>query len=277
MQATDLLSCVRRGWHPRRIMPKFAANLSLLFTEAPFLERFGLAAGAGFTGVEFLFPYEFDAADIAARLAAHDLTQVLFNLPPGDWAAGERGIACLPDRVREFRDGVARALDYAKALACPRLHCLAGFMPPGADPLEARQTYIENLRSAASTLRDDGIQLLIEPINTRDMPGYFLTGTGQALDVIAGVGADNIALQYDCYHMHIMEGRVAETIARHLDKIAHIQIADAPGRHEPGTGEIDYPALFTHIDQIGYTGWVGCEYKPKTTTAESLMWFRALQ
>ena len=257
-------------------MPKFAANVSMLFTELPFLDRFAHARRAGFAGVEFMFPYEFAAADIAARLKAHELRQVLFNLPPGDWAGGERGIACLPDRISEFRDGVARARDYAKGLSCSKLHSLAGIAPAGADPHELRDTYIGNLRYAADMVRDDGVQLLIEPINTRDMPGYFLSGTRQALKVIADAGVANLALQYDCYHMHIMGEDVPAVIARHLGSIAHIQIADAPGRHEPGTGVIDYAPLFRHIDAIGYAGWIGCEYKPKTTTDESLVWLTEL-
>ena len=258
-------------------MPKFAANLSMLFTELPFLERFKAAADAGFGCVEFMFPYDVAAIEIAAQLRWNRLVQVLFNLPPGDWAAGERGIACLPDRVNEFRDGVMQARRYAKAIGCPRLHCLAGIVPEGADQHALRDTYIDNLRFAADAVRDDGMTLLIEPINTRDIPGYFLTGTKQALRVIKDVGVENLKLQYDCYHMHIMEGDVAAGIARNLDVIAHIQIADAPGRHEPGTGEIDFPALFKHLDAIGYAGFIGCEYKPKTTTNESLAWLRALR
>jgi hydroxypyruvate isomerase len=254
-------------------MPKFAANLSMLFTELPFLERFKAAADAGFGSVEFMFPYDVAAAEITAQLRWHRLVPVLFNLPPGNWAAGERGLACLPNRVKEFRDGVMQARRYAKAIGCPRLHCLAGIVPEGADPHVLRDTYVENLRFAADAVRDDGMTVLIEPINTRDIPAYFLTGTKQALKVIKDVSVENLKLQYDCYHMHIMEGDVAAAIARNLDIIGHIQIADAPGRHEPGTGEIDYPALFQHLDAIGYAGFIGCEYKPQATTPGSLAWF----
>jgi hydroxypyruvate isomerase len=253
-------------------MPKFAANLSMLFTEAPFLDRFEAAAQAGFRGVEFLFPYEHDARDIAAQLGTNGLEQVLFNLPAGDWAGGERGIAIFANRRDEFRDGVQRAIDYAKALRCPQLHCLAGNAPDGADHAALNQTYIENLRFAADQLAKAGLSLLIEPINTRDMPGYFLTRTAQARDVIASIGAQNVFLQYDAYHMHIMEGGLLATTARNLDAIGHVQIADAPGRHEPGTGDIDFAELFEHLDRIGYAGWIGCEYRPRTTTADSLAW-----
>lgn len=257
-------------------MPKFAANLSMLFTEQPFLDRFEAAARAGFRGVELLSPYEHEPEHIAERLAANRLEQVLFNLPAGDWAAGERGIAIFPDRRDEFRDGVERAARYARALQCPRVHCLAGIAPEGADRRELRETYIENLRFAAERLGSDGVELLIEPINTRDIPNYFLTRTSEARDVMTAAGADNIFLQYDAYHMHIMEGDLCATISQNLYAIRHVQIADAPGRHEPGTGEIDFTRLFAHLDRIGYDGWIGCEYRPKTTTAESLRWMRKL-
>jgi hydroxypyruvate isomerase len=253
-------------------MPKFAANLSMLFTELPFLDRFDAAAGAGFKGVEFLFPYEFDAATLTKQLKNNNLTQVLFNMPPGNWDKGERGIACLPDRRDEFRTGVTAALEYARALSCRHVHCMAGIAQPALDPKLARETYAGNLRFAAEALASDGIELLIEPINTQDMPGYFLNRTQQALDVIAELGLPNVRLQYDCYHMHIMEGQLAATIERHLGSIAHVQIADAPGRNEPGTGEIYYPALFRHLDKIGYDGWVGCEYRPKAGTLDGLGW-----
>lgn len=253
-------------------MPKFAANLSMLFTELPFPDRFKAAADAGFKGVEFLFPYEFEAATLAKQLRDNDLTQVLFNMPPGNWDTGERGIACLSDRRDEFRTGVDAALKYARVLSCKHVHCMAGIVPETLDLQLARETYVANLRFAAQALATDGIQLLIEPINTKDMPGYFLNRTQQALDIIAEVALPNVRLQYDCYHMHIMEGGLAATVERNLSFIAHVQIADSPGRHEPGTGEIDYPVLFKHLDQIGYKGWVGCEYRPKAGTLAGLAW-----
>jgi hydroxypyruvate isomerase len=256
-------------------MPKFAANLSMLFTEVDFLDRFEAAARAGFKGVEYLFPYDYPAETLKAKLDEHGLTQVLHNLPAGDWAAGERGIACHPDRVEEFRDGVARAIDYATALGCAQVNCLAGIQPDGVSDDEARQTLVENLRFAAGKLEAAGIRLLAEPINTRDIPGFFLNRTGQALALFDEVGSDNLKLQYDIYHMQIMEGDLAPTIEKHLDRIAHVQIADTPGRHEPGTGEIHYPFLFAHLDRLGYDGWVGAEYKPATSTEEGLGWLDA--
>ena len=258
-------------------MPKFAANLSMLFTELPFLDRFEAAASAGFEGVEFLFPYDYDAADLAARLKANGLRLVLFNLPAGNWAAGERGIAIYPNLVPEFRESVARAVRYAKALGCTQLHCLAGTAPTGADHRTMRKTYVDNLSFAARALADEGMTLLIEPINTRDVKNYFLDSTAKAADVIESVAAPNLRLQYDVYHMQIMEGDLAPTIGRHLPLIRHIQIADTPGRTEPGTGEINFPFIFEYLDDIGYRGWVGCEYKPRTSTYDSLAWFRALK
>jgi hydroxypyruvate isomerase len=257
-------------------MPKFAANLSMLFTELPFLDRFEAAASAGFQGVEFLFPYDYDAADLAARLKANGLTQVLFNLPAGNWDAGERGIAIYPNLVNEFRESVRRALRYAKALGCTRLHCLAGTAPVGADHRAMRKTYIDYLTFAARALADEGISLLIEPINTRDVSHYFLDSTAKAVDVIESVAAPNLHMQYDVYHAQIMEGDLAPTISRYLPHIAHVQIADTPGRHEPGTGEINFPFVFDHIDKAGYRGWVGCEYKPRGSTYDSLAWFRGM-
>ncbi|MBS0232714.1 MAG: hydroxypyruvate isomerase [Proteobacteria bacterium] len=258
-------------------MPKFAANLSLLFNELPFLDRFEAAAAAGFNAVEFLFPYEFDPEDIRARLKANGLHLALFNLPAGNWAAGERGLAIYPNLTAEFRDSVARATKYAIALGCTQLHCLAGIVPPGGDIRAMRKTYVENLRHAAHALADNGITLLIEAINTRDIPGYFLNTTGKAADVIESVEAENLRLQYDVYHMQIMEGDLTLTIDKYSKLIAHIQIADTPGRNEPGTGEINYPFIFDHLDRIGYQGWVGCEYRPRTSTFESLSWFRGLK
>jgi hydroxypyruvate isomerase len=256
-------------------MPKFAANLSLLFNELPFLDRFEAAAAAGFDAVEFMFPYDFEPEDIRARLKANGLHLVLFNLPAGNWAAGERGLAIYPNLVREFRDSVAQALKYAKALDCTQLHCLAGVAPVGGDMRAMRKTYVDNLRHAAGLLADEGITLLIEAINTRDVPGYFLDTTAKAADVIESVEAENLRLQYDVYHMQIMEGDLAPTIDKYLRLIAHVQIADTPGRHEPGTGEINFPFIFDHLDRAGYTGWVGCEYRPRTSTLDSLAWYRA--
>ncbi len=256
-------------------MPKFAANLTMLFNEVPFLDRFDKAAQNGFTAVEFLFPYGFAAADIKERLARNNLTLVLHNLPAGDWDAGERGIACHPDRVDEFRQGVARAVEYAKALGVGQLNCLAGKTPAGVAADVVRKTFVENLRFAAGELKKAGLKLLIEPINTFDIPGFYLCGTQQALAIMDDVGADNLFLQYDIYHMQRMEGELSASMQRHLARIAHLQLADNPGRNEPGTGEINYAFLFSFIDKIGYTGWIGCEYKPATTTEAGLGW-RAL-
>ena len=253
-------------------MPKFAANLTMLFNEVPFLERFEKAANNGFTAVEFLFPYAFDAQEIRDRLTRHQLTLVLHNLPAGDWDAGERGIACHPDRVQEFREGVARAISYATALGVSQLNCLAGKTPSGVSAEVLRKTFVENLRFAATELKKAGLKLLIEPINTFDIPGFYLSGTSQALAIIDEVGADNLFLQYDIYHMQRMEGELAASMQRHLPRIAHLQLADNPGRNEPGTGEINYAFLFQFIDKIGYTGWIGCEYKPATTTEAGLGW-----
>lgn len=255
-------------------MPRFAANLSMLFTELPFLERFAAARAAGFAAVEYLFPYDHPKEQLAALLRQHQLKQVLHNLPAGDWAAGERGIACHPGRVAEFRAGVAQAIEYANALDCPQLNCLAGKLPPGASREEAHATLIDNLRFAAAQLKFHGIRLLVEPINHFDIPGFFLTRTDQALALIDQVGSDNLLLQYDVYHAQRMEGELSETLRRHLPRIGHIQIADNPGRHEPGTGEIHYPWLFGHLDALGWRGHIGCEYKPRTTTQEGLHWLK---
>lgn len=256
-------------------MPRFAANLSMLFTELPFMERFGAAAAAGFKGVEYLFPYAFAKADLAAELARHGLVQVLHNLPAGNWEAGERGIACHPERVAEFREGVARAIDYATALGCTQLNCLAGIAPASVPAEVLRETFVANLRFAAAQLEEAGIRLLIEPINTYDIPGFYLNRTAQAAEILDEVGSDNLFIQYDIYHAQRMEGELAATVAKHLPRIAHIQLADNPGRHEPGSGEIHYPWLLRHIDGLGYPGWIGCEYKPATTTTEGLGWLEA--
>jgi hydroxypyruvate isomerase len=255
-------------------MPKFCANLTLLFNEVPFLDRFEAAAREGFEGVEYLFPYAYPKAQLAEKLAAHGLRQVLHNMPAGDWDAGSRGIACLPDRVGEFQAGVERTIEYATALACGQVNCLAGIAPAGVDPERCKRTLVENLQFAAPKLAAAGIRLLIEPINTRDIPGFYLTTTRQALEIIAAVGSENLFVQYDIYHMQIMEGDLARTIETNLARIAHMQLADNPGRNEPGSGEINYPFLFEHIDRIGYRGWIGCEYKPKGATVEGLGWIR---
>jgi len=253
-------------------MPKFCANLTMLWNELDFLDRFAAAAKAGFPAVEYLFPYGYDKSRLAEQLRQHGLVQVLHNLPAGDWDKGERGIACHPGRAREFQDGVARAIEYATALGCRQLNCLAGVRPRHVEPNEARETFVKNLQYAAPRLKDAGIKLLIEPINTRDIPGFFLNYTRQALDIIQAVGSDNLYLQYDIYHMQIMEGDLAATLSAHIERIPHMQLADNPGRHEPGTGEINYPFLFGHIDRLGYPGWIGCEYKPATTTDAGLGW-----
>ena len=257
-------------------MPRFAANLTMLFNEVPFLERFERAAKAGFEAVEFLFPYAWSAREIKQRLDAHGLTLVLHNLPPGDWDAGERGIACHPDRVAEFRAGVAKAVEYAKVLGVPRLNCLAGKAPHGVSAEVLRQTLVANLRYAAGELKRAGLSLLIEPINAFDMPGFYLTRTDQALSILAEVGADNAFVQYDIYHAQRTEGELAATIEKHLAQIGHMQLADNPGRNEPGTGEINYAFLFAHLDRIGYAGWIGCEYKPAAGTEAGLGWRQRL-
>lgn len=253
-------------------MPKFAANLSMLFTEHAFLDRFEAAAKAGFDGVEYLFPYDFPAEEIKARLSEYHLQQVLFNLPAGDWDAGDRGIAVDPSRVQAFRDGVPKAIAYAKALGCTQVNCLAGIVPQGVSAQEAHRTFVDNLHFASQALEAEGIRLVIEAINTRDIPGFFLNTTEQGKAVIAEVGSTNLSLQYDIYHMQIMEGDLATTLTDNLVQIGHVQLADNPGRHEPGTGEINYPFVLSHLDSLGYEGWVGCEYKPKTTTLEGLNW-----
>jgi len=253
-------------------MPRLAANLSMMFNEVPFLDRFERAAKAGFTAVEYLFPYEFLAPDIAARLKANGLAQVLFNAPPGNWAAGERGLAAVPGRDAEFREGFLHALDYAAALGCPQVHVMAGILPPGVAHLTAASIYAANLAWAAEQAAKAGVNLLLEPINHRDMPGYFLHTTRQAAEIIAGLGADNIRLQFDIYHCQITEGDVTRRMADLLGLIAHMQIADVPDRHEPGTGEIGWDYVFRRIDALGYAGFVGCEYRPAGETEAGLAW-----
>jgi hydroxypyruvate isomerase len=252
-------------------MPKFAANLTMMFNEVDFLDRFEAAARAGFGSVEYLFPYAYGKDQLAERLGKHGLRQVLHNLPAGDWAAGERGIAALPDRVGEFQDGVGLAIEYARALGVTQVNCLAG-VPKGVAADEAERVLVDNLKFAAAKLASAGIRLLIEPINTRDIPGFFLCRTEQALRIMDAVGSSNLWLQYDIYHMQIMEGDLARTIEKHLGRIAHLQLADNPGRHEPGTGEINFAFLLPYIDKLGYGGFIGCEYKPASSTMAGLGW-----
>jgi len=255
-------------------MPKFTANLSMLFTECNFMTRFERASQAGFTGVEYLSPFDFEANAIADQLQVNGLKQVLFNLPAGDWPKGERGLTCLPDRVTEFQDGVGLAIEYARALGCNQLNCLAGIRPDGVSIETAAETLIGNLKFAASELGKAGIRLLLEPINGYDIPGFFVNTSTQGLDIINAVAAENVYLQYDIYHMQRMEGELANTIEAQLARIGHIQLADNPGRHEPGSGEINYDFLLPFIDRIGYTGWIGCEYIPARDTESGLGWMK---
>ncbi len=257
-------------------MPKFAANLTMLFNEVPFLERFAAARAAGFEAVEYLFPYAYDKNELAGLLKTHGLQQILHNLPAGNWDGGERGIACHPDRVEEFRAGVDKAIEYATALGCPQVNCLAGKVPAGVTREQAHATFVANLKFAADKLKKAGLKLLIEPINSYDIPGFFLNYTAQAAAILDEVGSDNLYIQYDLYHAQRMEGELAATVQKYLARISHVQLADNPGRNEPGTGEMNYPFLFRHLDAIGYTGWIGCEYKPKTTTVEGLGWVKTL-
>ena len=257
-------------------MPRFAANLSMLFTEVPFLDRFERAAQAGFEAVEFLFPYAHTVEEIKERLDATGLQIVLHNLPAGDWDADERGIACDPQRVDEFRAGVAKAVSYAHALGVPQLNCLAGKAPAGVDAAVLRRTFVENLRFAAAALKMAKLRLLIEPINPFDIPGFVLNRTDQAIAILDEVGADNAFVQYDIYHAQRVEGELAATLQKNLARIAHVQLADNPGRNEPGSGEINFPFLFAHLDRIGYAGWVGCEYQPAQGTEAGLGWLEKL-
>ncbi|MGK6317257.1 2-oxo-tetronate isomerase [Neorhizobium sp. DT-125] len=255
-------------------MPKFSANLSFLYQDLPFLDRFAAAARDGFGALEYLGPYTEPKEKVADALKASGLKQAVFNVPSGDWAGGERGIACLPDRVQEFRDGVLLALDYAKALDCSRVNVISGLVPKGADLDILENTLVENLKHAALRCADAGVKLLIEPINLRDIPGFLLSTTGHAERILEKVGSDNFYIQYDFYHMQIMQGDLIPTFNRLKDKIAHVQIADNPGRSEPGTGEINYDFILLELDRLGYDGWVGCEYKPKAGTREGLGWMK---
>lgn len=257
-------------------MPRFAANLSFLFNERPFLERFGAAAAAGFEAVEYLFPYEHPAETLAGLLKQHGLQQVLFNLPPGDWAKGERGLAALAGREREFEQGVTMALDYAKALACPRVHAMAGVLPAGADLAKAETTYLGNLKQAAAEAGRRGLVLVIEPINGRDIPGFYLQTTRHAEKAIEAVGSPHLKLQLDLYHCQIMEGDLTRRIERFFPLIEHVQIASVPERHEPDEGEVAYAPLFRLFDRLGYRGWIGCEYRPRGKTEDGLGWMKSL-
>jgi hydroxypyruvate isomerase len=257
-------------------MPRFAANLSMLFTEVPFLERFSRARAAGFTAVEYLFPYDWPAEQLAEQLREQGLTQVLFNLPPGDWQAGERGIACLPDRVEEFRAGVDQGITYARVLGNRQLNCLAGLKPADLDGQIAWETLVANVQYAADRFADAGLTLCLEAINSRvDMPGFMLDTTGKVMALLEELDADNVRLQYDVYHMQIMEGDVIRTMECLLPWIGHIQFADNPGRHEPGSGEINFSNVFAALDRMGYQGWVSAEYRPSLETEDTLSWFRS--
>ena len=254
-------------------MPKFAANLTMLYNEHDFIDRFAAAAADGFKAVEFLFLYPYRKELLVDKLKQHGLTQALHNMPAGDWAAGERGVACIPGREEEFRAGVISAIEYATALGCRRVNCLAGIPPEDVPAAEARRTLVANLKHAAPEFAKARIMLVVEAINTRDIPGFFLNRSAQTIEIMEEVGSDNLFLQYDFYHMQIMEGDLVPTFRRLKDRIGHVQIADNPGRNEPGTGEIHYPFIFAALDEAGYEGFVGCEYKPKGETSAGLGWF----
>ncbi len=255
-------------------MPRFAANLSMMFTEVDFLDRFDAAARAGFRGVEFLFPYDHPAGEIRRRLDGAGLTQALFNMPPGDWAKGERGMACLPGRQGEFREGVKRALDYAAALDCKLVHCMAGIVPAGVAPVTAGAIYAVNLAWAAEQAHAAGVKLVIEPINHRDMPGYFLNTQAQGAAIVEAIGRDRLGLQFDVYHVQVTEGDITKRMEQFMPVIAHMQVADVPARNEPGTGEIGWKFVFARMDALGYQGWVGCEYRPAGATEAGLGWLK---
>jgi hydroxypyruvate isomerase len=260
-------------------MPRFAANLSMMYVEHAFLDRFAAAARDGFQAVEYLFPYEHPAAELARRLKDNGLQQVLFNAPPGDWGAGERGMACLPGRGEELRTAVQRALEYAAVLECPRVHLMAGLAPAGVDRAVLGRTYLENLAWAAQEAAKQGVQILIEPINTRDIPGFFLNRQDEAHAIVSEVGAPNLKVQMDLYHCQIVEGDMSAKLRQYLPtgRVGHLQIAGVPQRHEPDLGEVNYPFLFDVIDETGFDGWIGCEYRPKAGTSEGLGWLRNYQ
>jgi len=256
-------------------MPRFAANLSMLYTEHDFLDRFAAAAADGFKAVEYLFPYDYSPQALKQHLLDNGLEQALFNAPPGDWAAGERGTASLPGREQEFRDGFAKALEYAAVLGNDRIHVMAGLLPDESLRARHHEVYLGNLRHAAAEAAKAGITVVLEPINTRDMPGFFLNYQDQGQAICKEVGADNILVQFDCYHCQIMEGDLSVKLRRDMAGIGHIQIAGVPDRHEPDLGELNYPQLFKLIDELGYQGWIGCEYRPKAGTSAGLGWLRA--
>jgi len=263
-------------------MPRFAANLSMLYNDVDFLDRFAAAARDGFKAVEYLFPYAFASDELAARLKANGLQQVLFNAPPGNWDGGERGIACLPGREAEFHEGIGQALAYAKALNCPRVHVMAGLLPTGKTRADVLATYVANLRFAAAEAAKVGVNILIEPINERDMPGFFLNRQDQAHALVAEIGASNVKVQMDLYHAQIVEGDLAMKIRKYLPTgaVGHFQIAGVPERHEPDIGEINFVYLYKLLDELGYDGWIGCEYKPKRgaaphATSDGLGWLKA--
>jgi hydroxypyruvate isomerase len=257
-------------------MPKFAANLTMMFNEVPFPQRFSAAAKAGFAAVEFLFPYDDPPAEVARWLQEAGLKNALFNMPPGDWAAGERGVASLPGREEEFRAGVARAIEYARALGTPGIHAMAGLLPPGADRKRHREVFVANLRHAAKALAGEGRTLLIEPINSRDIPGYFLNTQAEAHAIREEVDQPNLKVQMDFYHAQIVEGDLSVTLRKHIAHVGHVQIASVPDRHEPDEGEIDYRHIFRLLDGLGYPGWVGCEYRPRGRTEDGLGWLKEL-
>jgi hydroxypyruvate isomerase len=255
-------------------MLRFTANLTMLFNDVPFLERFAAAARAGFKGVEFKDPFACSQQDVVAAVRDSSLEPVLFNMPAGDWAGGERGIGCIPGREREVRDGVALSIDYALALGTRTINMLGGIPPAGADRRLVRETFVENLRYAAGELRKHGIRLVIEPVNTYDSPGVFLTRTQQAVEIIRDVGADNLGIEYDVYQAQLMEGDLTNTLRRHMPLIWHMQVADVPSRAQPGTGEINYEHVLRVIDTAGYGGWIGCDYKPSGATLASFGWMK---
>ncbi len=255
-------------------MPRFSANISMLYPELPFMERFGAAAADGFEAVEYVGAYDQDPAALKALLDQHGLTQALFNLPAGDWLAGERGIGCHPERVEEFRRGVDTAIRYAEATSCTHVNCLAGIAPAGLDRPALESVLIDNLGYAAPRLADAGIKLLLEPINTRDIPGFLVNSTNHYERIAAAVNHENLFLQYDFYHMQVVQGDLLPTFKRLQSRIAHVQVADNPGRNEPGTGEINYTNIFRALDEAGYSGWVGAEYKPKAGTSDGLGWLQ---
>ena len=257
-------------------MPKFAANLSMMFNEVPFPERFAAAAKAGFKGVEFLFPYDYTPAEVAGWLKENNLENALFNLPPGDFAGGERGIASLPGREAEFREGVAKAVEYALALGTPTVHCMAGLFPEGADRARHRALYIENVRFAAQEMAKHGRVLVIEPINPRDMPGYFLNTQAEGHAICKEIGLPNLKVQMDFYHCQIVEGDLTMTFKKYFAGIGHVQIASVPARHEPDEGEVNYRHIFKLLDEMGYDGYVGCEYRPRGRTEDGLVWLREM-